>query len=102
MDRPVVVQGTAVGASPQNDVGVPYGGTEVTQTNTEPSKTGCKDPFFALLFYLNVTAIVVVVAVYARDAFAGDSASDYATYVRSNSFGFGSEVIWFHFTEEKI
>jgi len=81
MAGPVVVQGTTVGASPQNDVGVPYGGTEMTQTNTEPSRTGCKDPFFALLFYLNVTSIVVVVAVYSRDAFAGDSASDYVAYV---------------------
>jgi hypothetical protein len=102
MDSPVVVQGTAVGASPQNDVGVPYGGTEVTQTNQEPSKTGCKDPLFALLFYLNVTAIIVVAAIYSKAAFTGDSGSDYvSSYVRSTSFGFGSKVIRFHFREEK-
>ena len=79
---PVVVQGTAVSAPQQDNGGVSYGGAEVAETNHEPSKTGCKDPIFAILFYLNVVAIVVVAGIYGKGAFDGDSASGYAVYVR--------------------
>mmetsp|Transcript_16490 Transcript_16490/g.41371 ORF Transcript_16490/g.41371 Transcript_16490/m.41371 type:complete len:467 (-) Transcript_16490:1309-2709(-) len=70
MSAPVVVQGTAVTAAP-----IPaqvYGDTAETGVTTPtPAKTGCNDPIFALLFYGNVAAQVVVALVYGRDAVVG-------------------------------
>lgn len=83
---PVVVQGTAVSAPQQDNGGVSYGGAEVAETNHEPSKTGCKDPIFAILFYLNVVAIVVVAGIYGKGAFDGDSASGYAVFAYAALF----------------
>lgn len=66
-----VVQGTPVSS--------PYGG-ETTGLSTgpgvagtgteqhEPKKTGCKDPLFAILFYVNVAAIIAVCSIYGKDA----------------------------------
>lgn len=81
----VVVQGTAVALPPRNDGGVQSHSADETQS----SKTGCNDPLFAVLFYLNVSAIGVVTWMYGSDAMGGDSESDYSSYVRSVSFGFG-------------
>lgn len=81
MNTPVVVTGTAVAPPSQYNTGVPTGGTEVSQTN-ESSKTGCKDPIFAILFYVNVAAIIAVVAIYSGGI--GDlngSTSQYLPYV---------------------
>jgi hypothetical protein len=71
---PVVVQGTAV--SPPQAVGVSYGDGQATATaatENEPSKTGCKDPIFAVLFYVNIIAIVVVVITYGKEALNSSS-----------------------------
>jgi len=89
MSTPVVVQGTAVPVSaPQDNGGVSYGGAaEVAATNHVPSKTGCKDPIFAILFYVNIVAIVVVAGYYGKDAFNADSASSYAVYVQYSTVG---------------
>ena len=76
MATPVVVQGTAVPA-PQQTQNVAFGGGEALETEHTPSKTGCKDPFFAILFYLNVAAIFAVVAIYGRDSFSGDNSTQY-------------------------
>jgi hypothetical protein len=76
MSAPIVVQGTPVASStPQyaipNDV--------VVQTK----ETKCNDPFFALLFYINVFAIVGVAIVYGEDAMssASNTGIDYTGYV---------------------
>lgn len=81
MSTPVVVQGVAVSAPTTG--GAPYGDTaEVTTTpNPTPSKTGCNDPIFALLFYGNVAAMVVVAAMYGSAALSGGSSDTYATFV---------------------
>ena len=76
MGAPVIVQGTAVNAAPipaqvYGDVG------ETGVTTPTPAKTGCNDPIFALLFYGNVAAQVVVAMVYGRDAVV--EGSNYAT-----------------------
>ena len=88
----MIVQGTAV-AAPAVPVASPtsneasYGGGGATQISQEPSnkKTGCNDPIFALLFYGNIAAIVVVFIMYGKQAMSGDAADEYSTYVR---FGF--------------
>jgi len=72
----VVVQGAAV-ASPTQ---IPTGGTQV-QPNQEASKTGCKDPIFALLFYVNVLAMVVVAAMYGRDAMSAGASYNYSALI---------------------
>jgi len=83
MSTPVVVQGTAVqppfGGSPQpaGDFGgatQPHGGNG----DNEATRTGCKDPIFALLFYGNVIAMAAVAAVYGPAAF--DETEQSATY----------------------
>jgi len=93
-ESPVVVQGTAVvqgtpvaRPAPRNNGDVPYGGaTQVSQNNSndqqEGSKTGCKDPFFAILFYVNI--IGVFATVFALSGSSGDgviAAADYGGYV---------------------
>jgi hypothetical protein len=88
MATPVVVQGTAVGAPYPTQSNVGYGGpVEVSGPGAtqEPPKTGCKDPIFALLFYMNVGAIAAVAVIYGLDAIAGENASTYLPYVRSTS-----------------
>ncbi|MGK3755667.1 MAG: hypothetical protein ACI8RD_007977 [Bacillariaceae sp.] len=78
---PVVVQGTAV--SPPQATAVSYGDNEATAatatavTEHEPSKTGCKDPIFAVLFYVNIIAIVVVCVLYGKDALSSSTSFDY-------------------------
>ena len=81
----MIVQGTAV-AAPAVPVASPTF-NEATQISQEPSnkKTGCNDPIFALLFYGNIAAIVVVFIMYGKQAMSGDAADEYLTYVR---FGF--------------
>lgn len=75
---PVVIQGTAVSAPQQTPVS--YGGADVQQTsNQQPSKTGCNDPIFGILFYINIAAIIGVVAVYGIPAM--ESSQNYQTYV---------------------
>lgn len=75
MSTPVVVQGTAVqpsfGDSPQ----------PVADAEHQPAKGGCKDPLFALLFYINVFAIIAVAIVYGPAAFADDAEFDYTGYI---------------------
>ena len=93
-ESPVIVQGTAVvqgtpvaRPAPRNNGDVPYGGaTQVSQNNSndqqEGSKTGCKDPFFAILFYVNI--IGVFATVFALSGSSGDgviAAADYGGYV---------------------
>jgi len=81
MSSPVVVQGTKVqqpfGSSP-NPVSVEQGNSE-----HQPAQSGCKDPLFALLFYINVAAIAAVAIIYGPEAFAettntGNSYEGYA------------------------
>lgn len=83
MSTPVVVQGTPVAPPPTNEdygsgggAGVSYGGA--TETEQQPKKTGCKDPLFALLFYVNVIAILVVCVTAGQAAF--NSASNASSY----------------------
>ena len=78
MSTPVVVQGTAVSA-PQQTQDVGFGG-ETMETEQTPSKTGCKDPIFALLFYGNVAAIIAVCGIYGRDAMQGSSTTGSFNY----------------------
>ena len=75
---PVVVQGTAV--SPPQAVDVGYGDNQATTTAVtehEPKKTGCKDPIFALLFYVNIIAIVVVAVTYGKDLSSSSETLNY-------------------------
>jgi len=79
MSTPVVVQGTAV--PPANN----YGGATATETpqgqeEEEPSKTGCKDPIFAVLFYLNIIAIVVVFITYGNNESNSETPFNYDNY----------------------
>jgi len=76
MNAPVVVQGTAVvpPSRTQTATSVRMGGTEVSQRNESSSKTGCRDPIFAILFYVNVAAIIAVVAIYSGNV-TGDEGS---------------------------
>ncbi len=99
MSTPVVVQGTAVSAPVAT--GAPYGDTataEVTTTpNQTPSKTGCNDPIFALLFYGNVAAMVVVAWIYGSSAMNGGSAETYAAYVlfsKLRKISFAMILLW--------
>lgn len=78
MSSPVVVQGTTV--SPAQNTAIPSGNDEGSQPN-EASKTGCKDPFFALLFYINVGAILAVVGVYGGVTMDGQSTQDIVPYI---------------------
>lgn len=84
MATPVVVQGTAVAAPYPTQSNVGFGGpVEVSGPGAtqEPAKTGCKDPLFALLFYLNVGAIAAVAVIYGLDAISGENASTYLPYL---------------------
>jgi cytochrome c oxidase subunit IV len=73
----VVVQGTSVALPPRNDGGLQSDNAGETQS----SKTGCRDPFFAILFYLNISAIGVVTWMYGSEVMGGESESDYSSYV---------------------
>lgn len=76
MSSPVVVQGTAV----QQDFG--SSPSPVQQNDDHPTKQGgCKDPLFAILFYVNVAAIAAVAIIYGPDAFADDAEFTYEGYV---------------------
>jgi hypothetical protein len=78
MSTPVVVQGTAV----QPDFGLSPSPVEIqSDSDHQPAKTGCKDPLFALLFYVNVIAIVGVAVVYGPDAFDETATVTYEGYV---------------------
>lgn len=83
MGNPVVVQGTAVGA-PAPIPAQTYGNaaaTDVTTGDHQPAKTGCKDPIFGILFYLDVAAIAVVAVMYGRDALSAGTTVNYEAYV---------------------
>lgn len=45
------------------------------------NKAGCKDPFFALLFYAQLIAVIAVAGTYGKDAFGDTSNYDYAGFV---------------------
>ena len=81
MSPPVVVQGTAVqpsfGSSPQPVHNNGNGG----DPDHQPARGGCKDPLFAILFYINVGAIVVVAILYGPGAFSSTSSFDYTGYI---------------------
>jgi hypothetical protein len=47
----------------------------------QPARGGCKDPLFAILFYINVGAIVVVAILYGPGAFSSTSSFDYTGYI---------------------
>ena len=88
MNAPVVVQGTAVQVvSPAAPTATVPSGDAVGMTNESSSKTGCRDPIFAILFYCNIAAIIAVVALYSgamtEDVDGNELETDYATYVRS-------------------
>eukprot|EP00536_Pseudo-nitzschia_multiseries_P010266 jgi/Psemu1/297527/fgenesh1_pm.307_\ len=90
MGEPIVVQGTAVSA-PQQTADVSYGGAMEQTNNREPAKTGCKDPIFAILFYINIIAVVAVVGAYGMPAMEGNN--NYAGYVSAAAiFGVASMV----------
>ena len=75
--HPVIVEGTAVSASPYDHhttttaVGVEHGhgGGGVGGGVGEKQATRCRDPAFAFLLYGNVGAIAAVAAIYGADAF---------------------------------
>jgi hypothetical protein len=77
MSTPVVVQGTAVTAPAQH-----AGGGVATETEQhQPSKTGCNDPIFAILFYCNLGAILAVAVIYGPGSFdtsTSNSGFDYS------------------------
>lgn len=82
MNAPVVVQGTAVVPPSQTATSVPMGGTGVSQPNESSSKTGCRDPIFAILFYINIAAIGVVVVLYGGAMTGGEgSTGDLSQYI---------------------
>jgi len=91
---PVVVQGTAV--SPPQAVDVGYGDNQATTTAVtehEPKKTGCKDPIFAILFYVNIIAIVVVAATYGKDLSSSSETLNYEELIYASLvFGVASLV----------
>jgi hypothetical protein len=83
MGNPVIVQGTTV---PVTMVPEPtYGNaaaTDVTTESHQPSKTGCKDPIFAFLFYADVAAIAAVAATLGKGALeSSDTDIDYLAFV---------------------
>ena len=83
MSTPVVVQGTAVqppafGSSPQPNYN---NGSSPASIEHEPAKGGCKDPLFAILFYINVAAIVAVAVVYGPNAFSDSAEFSYNGYI---------------------
>jgi hypothetical protein len=78
MSTPVVVQGTPVAAPAQQQH--QYNGA-ATGTEHQPAKTGCNDPVFALLFYVNLAAIFAVAAIYGPGSFdssTSNSGFDYS------------------------
>lgn len=75
MSSPVVVQGTNVQPAFGDN---PEGNTEVSH---EPSQGGCKDPIFAVLFYVNVAAIAAVAIIYGPDAFSTDAEFSYEGFI---------------------
>ena len=79
MSSPVVVQGTNVeapfGSSPQPVT------TEQTNDNNDAAKTGCKDPIFALLFYVDLIAIIAVAVTYGSDALENTEVNTYEGYL---------------------
>lgn len=84
MGEPIVIQGTAVSAPAQTTQAVTYGAEFETPSsnNPEPAKTGCKDPLFAILFYCNVAALLIVVVLYGIPAMReSDSSTNYLRYV---------------------
>lgn len=87
MSTPVVVQGTPVSPPLNNNYGDGGTGTGVTESmETEqqepPKTTGCQDPIFAVLFYLNVIAILVVCGTYGREALnSSDTGMNYTELV---------------------
>ncbi len=94
MSSPVIVQGTAVappafGASPQpvqhqawesGGATSPYS-TNIDNGDHQPAKGGCKDPIFALLFYINVGAIAAVAVIYGPAAFSDTAEFTYEGYL---------------------
>lgn len=81
-EDPVVVQGTAVSASPYDHT------TTATATAVggggEKQATRCRDPAFAILLYGNVAAIAAVAAMYGANAFnQAISSTDTGTNVDS-------------------
>ena len=73
MASPVVVQGTPVpfGSSPQPVQDQQNSG----DNNDAEARTGCKDPVFAVLFYVNLIALIAVAAAYGPAALEGTSTS---------------------------
>jgi len=67
MSSPVIVAGDHI--SPQQ------------QSQPSEARAGCKDPFFALLFYINIIAICIVAATYGKDAFSATSTFDYTGFI---------------------
>ncbi|GKY99372.1 hypothetical protein MPSEU_000892000 [Mayamaea pseudoterrestris] len=93
MSTPIVVQGTAVQQYPSNNQSNPYATSgnndnhhHAMSSETPESKrvSGCKDPIFALLFYICIAAIVAVAAIYGGEALVtsqSDSGVIYKNYV---------------------
>jgi Plasma-membrane choline transporter len=85
MGAPVVVQGTPVqgtvfGISDSN-----YNSPDQSFVRGERQESKCRDPFFAVLFYFNVAAIVITLIIFQNDArkVIDDTSSDgsYSGYV---------------------
>ena len=76
---------------------VTYGGATEVSSEQQPRKTGCNDPLFALLFYIDVAAIFAVAFIYAGDVLADvgganfNDATGYETYV---DFGINASESW--------
>jgi hypothetical protein len=83
MSPPVVIQGTPVEA-PFGDSPQPtnLSNQQPGQSNDdEAAKSGCKDPIFAGLFYINLIAILAVAAVYGPAAFEDTASATYGGYL---------------------
>jgi hypothetical protein len=83
---PVVVQGSAVASPYGHSTSQPSRNSAVPNTDGDNWEKGekqgsrCNDPFFALLFYINVGAIVALVSVYGREAFPAEGENTATSY----------------------
>lgn len=77
MSTPVVIQGKPVSAPAAENTAQPISSYANDSNNNASSGDdsnqggGCKDPFFALLFYANVGIMIWVAAAYGPEAFEG-------------------------------
>jgi hypothetical protein len=81
MSSPVVIQGTAVQQPALGSSTEPMGVEQGAGGDHQPAKGGCKDPIFAILFYVNVAAIVATAVIYGPAAFDDAAEFTYEGYI---------------------